>query len=326
MKQQRFSGTALIIVGPTASGKSWLAEQLAPQIHGQIINADVGQFYVPLTIGTAKPAWRSLPVSSHLFDILHEPTDLTVVEYREAVGNIITDLEGSKQVPIIVGGSLFYSKSLLFPPHSPPDSTTSAHAHDINFEQDTQSLWDFLKTIDPVRAQELHPHDRYRIVRALGIWQQTGMLPSHLKPLFDPLCSTVLVALMPSYRELGEKINQRTHDMIMHGWIDEAESLMGTEWQDFAVKKGLIGYTELFSWIAQGKQQKTLPAVVDVIALRTRQYAKRQLTFLKMFVRQVQEAQQASSKVRSVLVFETVDGQTVSSMREKMTEIASGLL
>ena len=104
----------IVIYGPTGVGKSELSEKLAQTISGEIVNADVGQFYVPLSIGTAKPDWKNSPIKSHLFDIIDQPKNLTSFEYREKFINIAEQIWKNKKIPVVVGGSTFYLLSLFF--------------------------------------------------------------------------------------------------------------------------------------------------------------------------------------------------------------------
>ena len=108
---------AVVITGPTGVGKSDLALKLAEEVNGEIVNADIGQFYTPLTIGTAKPDYKSTPLKHHLFDLIDTPTHFTVVDFRFHVATLVQDLYNHGITPIIVGGSSFYLKALFFPPH-----------------------------------------------------------------------------------------------------------------------------------------------------------------------------------------------------------------
>lgn len=270
----------IIITGPTASGKSWLAEQLADRHNGAIINADMGQFYTACTIGTAKPAWRKQQHPSYLFDWVDAPRDVTVKAFKQAVDNAILTAQSAGKLPIIVGGSAFYIKSLFYPPQEIP---LIHEAQPISADTPTSELWQQLNAIDPVRAAELYVNDRYRIERALSIWQTTGVLPSLCKPTFiAPYKKITTVFLLPDREILEKRIRSRTNEMIHHqGWIEEARQLLNTDWEDFIVKKGFVGYQELFTWLRAGENQKTLPEVISLIGTKTRQYARRQEIFLK---------------------------------------------
>jgi tRNA dimethylallyltransferase len=269
----------IIIIGPTASGKTFLAEHAAIHYGGEIINADMGQFYTPLTIGTAKPVWRDKPFKCHLFDVIDIPETLDVRRYRQMVQTTVDHCHAQHTLPIIVGGSLFYVQSLFFPPHT---IEYKGEESPIDVETDTQTLWNMLNTIDSERAQALHPNDRYRIVRALNIWQTTRQKPSTLKPSYRaPFAApTHIIALEPPREELCKRIQQRTTDMMYkEGWLEETEKLIDTPWESFIQQRGFIGYTEIIAWIRAGKNRDSLPELIALISQKTQQYAKRQLTF-----------------------------------------------
>ena len=270
----------IIITGPTASGKTELSELIAQKYSGTIINADMGQFYRPLTIGTAKPDWKNKPFKCLLFDILDQPLELNSAAYRTKVLQAIAEIVAEGKMPIIVGGSLFYIKSLFFPPSQIP---ISEQVRNVDFTQSTEVLLGMLKSIDVDRAQHIHPHDRYRIVRALKLWQQTGIKPSQQKPVFAPSFRALVISIEPPRDVLKKCIEQRTHVMFQQGLIDEARSFLNTDWEAFLEKKGLIGYREIFEWMRAGQQPSLLEATKDLISQKTWQYAKRQLTFLSTF-------------------------------------------
>jgi tRNA dimethylallyltransferase len=278
-----------------------------------MVNADVGQFYTPLTIGTAKPDWRSLPFKSHLFDILDTPHELSVTDYRQRVLPIVQDIVARGNVPVIVGGSLFYLKALMFPPQAPAPAPVKPEA--IDFSQDAISLWSLLQTIDPERAEVLHPNDRYRIERALMIWQETGSKPSQLVPLYDPPFHTTWVFMQPALSVLEKRIYVRTQQMVMiDGWIDEAKALLDTPWEAFVQQKGFIGYAELIKMLRGEFADNTMDDIIALIGLRTRQYARRQLIFLKKFKIQLEEHRSSSTYLQEATTLTEWSVDQVSSV------------
>lgn len=275
----------VVITGSTASGKTALAEYVALQIPCEIINGDVGQLYTPLSIGTAKSTTGNAK-GYHGFDIFETPDEYNIAAYTKFVKKCVKEIAERGNVPIIVGGSLFYIKSLFFPPISP--QTTQTKQPDIDFSKTDAMLWELLKSIDPDRASVIHPNDRYRIVRALTLWQQNGIKPSLLKAELAPLFKAVVVSVIPERTCLNERINSRTQQMIDAGWIDEARALVGTDWEAFVRRKGMIGYAEIFDWIVQGEKQEGLKELIALIQMRTRQYAGRQKVFWKKLHQDIQ--------------------------------------
>ena len=278
----------LIITGPTASGKTDLSLAIAREVETEIINGDMGQFYEPIAIGTSKPDWQRQSIPHHFFDLLKEPTDCTVRQYRQLVVEKVNEIAARGKLPIIVGGSLFYIKSLFFPPVELPDIDTGVIIDDGH-------LWERLSEIDPDRAAQVHPNDAYRLKRALAIWQTTGKRPSELLPAYDPPFNAHVVFLDPPTDWLFERINQRTEIMMRDGWIEECARLLGTPWEDFLRRKGLIGYSEIIQWLRKGKNHESMPVVIQSIQKQTRDYAKRQRTFWQSLSRSLTKWQNTST-------------------------------
>lgn len=291
----------IIIAGPTASGKSDVAVKLAENIGGEVVNADTAQMYTRVSVGTAKPSdWATHPIKHHLFDICDQPVDFDVMQYRTQILAVVGQIQSRGKVPILVGGSLFYIKSLFFPPHEAPSSISAIPPEVCQLS--TEHLWQHLEQIDPVRAKQIHPHDVYRVTRALAIWYDSGVLPSLLVPQFSQPFPVMFFFLSPSVDELYDRINRRTEVMINDmGWIDEVKLLMADEpWKELVHKKGFIGYPIIMQWLLAGAPKEALSLVIQDIQQETRSYAKRQRTFWRSFARQLEEMRSAECVVREV--------------------------
>jgi len=277
----------VIIFGPTAAGKTDFALTLASEIRSEIVNMDIGQFYTPLSIGTAKPAWQSMLTPHHLFDIVDEPRNITVTEYRRMVISTIHEIWQRGNVPILVGGSGFYLKSLLFPPLA---DQASSHSFNLNESYTSDALWSMLHEIDPIRAARIHKNDTYRIKRALAIWHMTGKKPSEQKPLFNPIAPFLLLHVTREREDLYARINARVNEMMKAGWLKEVEALQGTKWESFLQTKKIIGYDDVLAYLGAERTQDRLLHTIHVIAQKTRNYAKRQETFWRMLEKEVNAA------------------------------------
>jgi tRNA dimethylallyltransferase len=273
----------IIVSGATGVGKTAFVDELIPLLSFpvELINADMGQLYQPLTIGTAKPALTAVSVPHHMFDIISEPVDFTASEYRNRVLILMKEITSRGAVPLLVGGSGFYVASLFYP----PTEVLLQENHQLSYEEkSTSELWELLNNIDPTRAQMIHKHDRYRLMRALQIFYETGRQPSLCEPIFDPPGRCAFYFLTRDQQDLHSRINTRTSDMLEQGWFDEVRGL-SKEWHEFLVSKKLIGYKELIEYI----HQESLGLLSDdayeqlgaLIAQKTRGYAKRQITFWK---------------------------------------------
>jgi len=270
----------VIIFGPTGVGKTDVALKLAQSLPAEIVNIDVGQFYTPFSIGTAKPDWKNEPVTHHLFDIINTPEDFTVSEYRKKFLEVVKEIWKRHHLPIVVGGSAYYVHSLLFPPRA----GTFDSSKDFDSSDDVSMLWEKLNNIDPKRAQQINKNDLYRIKRALEIWHTTGKKPSEFEPFYDPPSPYTLICLTRDRDDLYERINNRTEQMIKAGWIDEVKSLKSTPWESFLKSKKLIGYLELLEHL-DGKMD--LNETISIIQQETRNYAKRQIIFWRRLEKQL---------------------------------------
>jgi len=267
----------IFIYGPTGVGKSDYAVALAQSLPIEIVNCDVGQFYTPLSIGSAKPDWKQEPVPHHLFDILNEACDYTVVEYKKALLTTCHDIWKRGKIPVVVGGSGFYLKSLFFPPHE--ECVTSAEPSADYAHEKTGSLWERLLVANPERAKAIHPHDRYRIERALTMTALHRPSALSILEYEEPDFSYLIFCLTRTRENLYRRINDRTKKMIEGGWIKEVERLE-EPWGAFLKRKKLIGYDVIVKALEQ--QCEDPEVLIPVIAQKTRHYAKRQMTFWRM--------------------------------------------
>ncbi|MCL4360979.1 tRNA (adenosine(37)-N6)-dimethylallyltransferase MiaA [Candidatus Dependentiae bacterium] len=276
---------SIIITGPTAAGKTEIAEKLLDSFPNRfvMVNADLGQFYKLLNIGTAKPI--NLNQYNHeLFDILEQPEDWNVAKFRQILNKTLNKIWAQNMIPIVVGGSSFYIKAFFFNP------AEIIKKDDIELENynnlGTLELWQKLYEIDPKRANDISKNDRYRIERALNIWRATGSLPSEFQTKFDPISDFLFIYANRDRDELYKRINTRVKIMLAQGWIEEVEQL-DNQWKEFLLEKKIIGYPEIIKYLETNDQK--LHFLEEEIAKKTRNYAKRQTTFLKGLTRHIQE-------------------------------------
>ncbi len=285
----------MCITGPTGVGKTDVVERLALRLAFpvEIINGDVGQFYEPTSIGTAKPEYRNSPIKQHFFDIIVQPRDLTVTEFRDRLLTLMQDMWLRGVTPLIVGGSSFYLQSIFFPPRAGSSKNVPAKIFDQLAAVPTAQLWLQLQKIDPQRAQSIHPHDRYRIERALIQWYG-GSNPSERIPQFEPPGACAFYFLTRDRHELYARINERVIAMLKAGWIEEVAKL-DVSWKEFLLKKKLIGYPEILLALENAQKyelvedEARLQDLISQIQRKTRAYAKRQITFWRMLRKKLEE-------------------------------------
>lgn len=262
-----------VIVGPTASGKSTLAIDLAKRFNGIVINGDAFQVYKGMDVGTAKPTKEELSEVPHLLFDIFEPThEFSIFEYQKLLRKTLKENE-NKNI-FVVGGSGLYLKSAFY------DFTLEENSSYDMKEYENKSddeLYELLKSIDPDSLTKIHKNNRKRVLRALEIYFSTGKKKSDIektqkhKPIFDV---TFIGKNIP--REvLYDKINARVNQMIYLGLFEEVEELMQKYPHDLKSFQA-IGYKEIISGL---KENKSKEDIIEEIKKSTRHYAKRQLTY-----------------------------------------------
>jgi len=277
----------ILISGPTATGKSDFALELGKTLPIEIVNADIGSFYKELTIGTAKPDWENQTVHHHFFDVIDDTNSWTAPRFREELKQLIPEIWSRGNIPVIVGGSAFYIQSFFYNTHDLV-SPTQDLMQSLE-EQPHQDLWQQLHDVDPERAEKISPMDKYRVVRALAIWHTQGKKPSDFQQVFNPLTPFHFITLTRDRDQLYEMIDQRVLTMIDSGWLDEVRGLVDdSDWVNFLLNKKMIGYDLLAGYLMGDLSELDFSEIVSLIQQRTRNYAKRQLTFLKKLSKNIQ--------------------------------------
>ena len=275
----------IAVVGPTASGKSALALELAKRFNGEIVSCDSMQIYKKMNIGTAKPTEDELlAVRHHLIDIA-EPTDnFSCEDYVKMASMAIDDICERGKLPIICGGTGLYLDALLRGGVSAPSVDTSEIRKELCERAQGEgigTIYAELAEVDPESAMAIHPNNEKRVIRALEIYLATGRKKSELdkesKSFESPYDSTVAYLTFESRELLYDRIDRRVDIMVSEGLIDEARALMSEG--VFEVNRTAaqaIGYKELFGYFSG---QESLESALDSLKRATRRYAKRQITW-----------------------------------------------
>lgn len=268
------------LVGPTASGKTALSLEVAQRLGGEILCMDSMQIYRRMDIGTAKPtpAEQAL-VPHHLLDLI-EPTDtFSVTQYADRARNVIDQVS----VPILVGGTGLYLQALSLPMDFgtvPGDEALRSQYHALAREKGNEAVHALLQARDPVSAARLHPNDLRRVIRALEVVVLTGK-PLSAQQMPGPEDSPYdfrLYAIAWPRDVLYDRVNRRVIQMIRDGLTEEVKGLLHSGVSPDAQSMQGLGYKELVPVIA-GKMP--LPEAAAQIQLRTRHFAKRQLTWFQ---------------------------------------------
>ncbi len=265
----------VVIAGPTASGKSALAMELAGELDGVLLSADSRQVYRGFDIGTAKPTPQELAACPHrLIDIVEPTETFTAAQFRELARAEIAQAHAQGRLPILVGGTGLYIRSVLGGyaiPEVPPDAALRAELEQL---ADPHAR---LAEVDPAAAARLHPNDRVRLIRALEVFELTGKPISELQTREETPYQVAFLALDWPRETLYERINQRTLQMFEAGLAGEVESLAQRYGADLPLLKTL-GYAETLRW-QQGEISRE--EAIALIQQNTRRYAKRQVTWFR---------------------------------------------
>lgn len=278
--------TVVCVVGPTASGKTRLGVALAHALDGEVVSADSMQIYRRMDIGTAKPTEAEMEgISHHMIDVAEPEENWSAARYVEAATQCVEDIFHRGKRPIIVGGTGLYIDSLV--------SGRSFAVQSTGWRQKLQAqaaaegiepLRATLKQVDLAAYERIQPADEKRIIRALEVWYETGKtitqhnLETQQQP---PRYQAVTIGLNFQERpQLWRRIDQRVDEMMAHGLVKEIQALLAAGIPKDGTAMQAIGYKELVPAIASGDADAIQQAAEEV-KLRSRQYAKRQLSWFR---------------------------------------------
>ncbi|TQR21021.1 tRNA (adenosine(37)-N6)-dimethylallyltransferase MiaA [Psychrobacillus vulpis] len=272
--------SVIAIVGPTAVGKTALSIELAKSFNGEIINGDSMQVYRGLSIGTAKIEPNEMEgVPHHLLDI-KDPTDnFSVAEYQKLVREKIDEIASRNRVPIIVGGTGLYIQSVLYDFRFTQEKKTDNALLNELEQLSPEDLYDRLTILDPIAAEEIHPNNVQRVIRAIERVELSGKRKDEIEQDqgHEKIYPHYIIGLSIDRALLYERINKRVDIMIEKGLLDEVSGLH---------KQGIrqvqsiqaIGYKEIYEYL---DGHITLEEAIDKLKQNSRRYAKRQLTYFR---------------------------------------------
>ncbi len=270
------------VVGPTASGKSALGVWLAERLCGEVVACDSTQLYRGFDIGTAKPsASERCAVPHHLIDVLGQQEEATAGGYRELAFAVLHDLRVRRMLPIFTVGTGLYLRALLEGLAEVPQRSEELRARlrASAEEHPPGHLHNVLKRLDPETASKIAPADKQKLIRAIEVCLLARKPISELHregrvPLEG--WRALKIGLNPPRDQLVERINSRTNDMLVGGWLEEVKSLLASGTSEDAKPFHFIGYRELRAVL---QESMSLAEAREAIQQATRRYAKRQLTW-----------------------------------------------
>lgn len=274
----------VVVLGPTATGKSQLGIELAREFDGEIVSADSMQVYRLMDIGTAKPPLSIREeIPHHMMDILWPDEPFSAGEFRRLGRQKIEEILKGGKVPIVVGGTGLYIKALTegLLEGLEGDRGLREELHRQAEVLGSRGLWERLREVDPEGAMEIHPNDLYRVIRALEIYHLTGRPPSALRrehAFGDRPYHLLKIGLIRPREELYRRIDERVEGMIKGGLVEEVKGLLERGYGPDLPSMKAIGYREIVAYL---RGEMTLEEAVRLMKRNTRRLAKRQLTWFK---------------------------------------------
>ncbi|MCD8828345.1 tRNA (adenosine(37)-N6)-dimethylallyltransferase MiaA [Staphylococcus gallinarum] len=277
----------IVLVGPTAVGKTEFSIELAKQFNGEIISGDSMQVYRHMDIGTAKISSDEMEgIPHHMIDILNPDEAFSAYEFKSRAEKLITEITERGKTPIIVGGTGLYIQSLIHN-YAFEDEETISETDNKRVQEkmasleplSNEALHDYLAEFDPESAKAIHPNNRKRVVRAIEYYQKTKKLLSSRKKnaQYTENYDTLLLGIEMSRQTLYNRINNRVDIMLERGLIDEVKYLVEQGYESCQSMQA-IGYKEIVPVI---HNEMTIELATEKLKQHSRNYAKRQMTWFK---------------------------------------------
>lgn len=274
----------LVILGPTASGKSLLGIDIARELDAQILSADSLQVYRHFDIGTAKTIFSDRErVKHHLIDIIDPLEEFNAGMFRERADRVIRDLHEKGVNTIVTGGTYLYVKILLsgLIDGIPSDPYIRADLKKENSAFGTRHLYCKLKSVDPEAAERIHSNDYVRIERALEVYYLTGQKISKLQKhhrFSESSYDYTKIGITVERGALGEKIDERVDDMLERGLVEEVRGIRDMGYSSRIKPMQSIGYKQINQYL---DGEISLEQAIELIKRDTKRFAKRQMTWLR---------------------------------------------
>lgn len=278
----------IVITGPTASGKSDIAINLAKSLESQIISADSQQVYRYMNIGTNKTE-DIFEVDHFMIDLINPDQTFSVEDFSRDARSLVRKINENDIIPIVAGGTGFYIDSLIYEMNYGQVKKDQQYRDKLNTlaeDMGNEFLYKQLSEIDPETAKRYHPNEVNRIIRALEIYHLSGKIPSDIRSgerkLNDNINPLVFFLNYDNRDLLYERINQRVLKMIDEGLVEEVKYLVSKyKLTNKSQSMSAIGYKEVLSFL---NDEITYEEMIELIQKNTRHYAKRQITWMKKYL------------------------------------------
>jgi len=274
--------SVVVILGPTAVGKTDLSLDIASRLKGEIVSVDSRLIYRGMDSGTAKPTLEQRQqVQHHMIDIADPDEDWSLARFRQVALEVIRDVHRHGHLPLLVGGTGQYITAILEgwnPPPKPSDATFRKELESFAAKQGRAALHKRLEKVDPVTAKRIHENNLRRVIRALEIYHTTGIAPSELREKVPPAFRSLRVGLNLPRQILYERIDARIDEMIQSGFQAEVERLLEQGYAPELPSMSAIGYQQMARVISQ---ESTIEEAVIEMRRLTRQFVRRQANWFK---------------------------------------------
>lgn len=298
----------LVIVGPTAVGKTALSIELAKRLNGEIISGDSMQVYKGMDIGTAKITPEEMEGIPHYLIDTHYPDEaFSAAEFQQRATRLIAEINGRGKLPVIAGGTGLYIQSVIYQyefSDAKQDEALRTRLEELAEKQGNQALHLRLQAIDPITAERLHPNDVKRVIRAIEIYELTGTtMAEYQKRANQSPYQLCLLGLTMERDRLYARINRRVDIMMEQGLEREVRALLEQGYSKDLVSMQGIGYKEMAEYV---EGRLSLTDAVELIKKNSRNFAKRQLTWFRSMkeihwvdVEEQQNKEEFVEKIRS---------------------------
>ena len=278
--------TVLCVVGPTATGKTKMGVALAKRFDGEVVSVDSMQLYRGMAIGTAAPTQEEMEgIPHHMVAVADPAESWSAARYVHAADACVQDILGRGKLPVLVGGTGLYLDALIRGTDFAAGSQGTELRRQLQRrarQEGVEALLEELRRIDPAAAQKLHLRDEKRIIRALEVWYETGCtITEHDRQERQrpPKYNALYIGLdFLDRQDLRDRIDKRVDTMVEQGLLEEVETLLASGLPRDATALQAIGYKQFLA-VAEGTA--TRQEAIEEVKLRSRQYAKRQLTWLR---------------------------------------------
>ena len=281
--QQHTYHPLIAIVGPTAAGKSGLALELARRFEGEIVNGDSRLVYRHMDIGTAKPSQQELGlVPHHLVNIADPDDTYSLALYLDQASQAIRDIHSRSGLPFLVGGTGQYVRALLegfSAPQVPPNPSLRAELQRQAVEEGSDTLWRRLQEVDIDSAACIDHRNVRRVVRALEVYQETGVPFSQARSREKPPYNSLTIGLTLERKALYQRIDLRVEAMVDAGWTQEVARLLEMGYSPSLPSMSSLGYREMAAYLSG---DLSLEEAVERIKTATHRYARSQYAWFKL--------------------------------------------